>query len=222
MTTQKSSQELQHEPHYDLKEIERRAYRATFQDGLWDIYLGLVFIAFGLGPVVRQLGASEGTAMLVHIGMMLVALLLIIAGKKFITMPRIGRVKFGPQRTRKLTRVRIVLAASVVLGLVVFAALSSDSLGLTALMVIFPVNILVVMGAMAYFMDYDRLFIYAVLWALSFPVGVVLEKNTALSDAPTVFIVTGGIAVVAGCVYFSRFLRDYALPPGEETANGIA
>lgn len=211
-----------HEPRYDLKAIERRAYRATFQDGLWDIYLGLVFMAFGLGPVVRQLGASDDAAIIVHLVMLTIAIAIMLVGKKYVTTPRIGRVRFGAQRRRKLNKARLVLAASVLAGLVVLAALTNDSLGLTGLSVAFGVNILVVLGAMAYFMDYDRLFYYALLWALSLPVGLALEKNTALSDAPTVFLVTGGVAVVVGSAYLVRFVRTYALPPEEETANGIA
>ena len=30
----------------NLKEIERKAFRSTYQDGLWDIHLGLIFVRF--------------------------------------------------------------------------------------------------------------------------------------------------------------------------------
>lgn len=208
---------------FDLKAIERRAFRATFQDGLWDIYLGLVFVAFGLGPVLRHTaGLSERSAMIVHIGILAVALIMLIGGKKYITMPRLGCVRFGPARKRKLSRARIVLALSVVTGMIALVGVTGDDLGLTGLAILFAVNILVVLGALAYFMDFNRLFYYAVLWAISFPLGLLLEEHAGLGAAPTVFLVTGGLAVVVGGVYFARFLRDYALPPGGEAANGLA
>ncbi len=209
--------------HYDLKEIERRAFRATFQDGLWDIYLGIVFTAFGIGPILRSgLGLSEDSTMIVHIGLLIIAMLILLAGKKLITRPRLGHVKFGQQRQRKLSKVRIVLALSVISGLIVFAALAGDSLEMTGLSIVFAANILLVLGAMAHFLDYDRLFVYAVLWAASFPVGLLLEKHTGLHDAPSVFVATGGLAIVVGSVLLVRFLRTYTPAPTEEPTNGIA
>ena len=31
----------------DLHHVERRAWRLYFQDGLWDIFLGLLFLGWG-------------------------------------------------------------------------------------------------------------------------------------------------------------------------------
>ncbi len=209
--------------HYNLKEIERRAFRATFQDGLWDIYLGIVFTAFGIGSILRSgLGLSDDSATIVQIGCLIIAMLILLAGKKYITRPRLGHVKFGQQRQRKLSKVRIALTLSVVSGLLVFAALAGDALGQTSLSIVFAANTLIVLGAMVYFLDYDRLFVYAVLWAASFPVGLVLEKHTDLRDAPSVFVATGGLAIVVGSVLLVRFLRTYIPAATEERSNGIA
>ena len=40
----------------DLKEVEQKVFQTTFQDGLWDIYLGLLLIIFGLSPLLEYLG----------------------------------------------------------------------------------------------------------------------------------------------------------------------
>lgn len=199
---------------YDLKDLERRAFRSTFQDGLWDIYLGLIFVSFGSVPVLRGVfGLSSGGGMAIHISLITLALVLLIVGKRVITTPRLGFVKFGVERQRKLSKVRVVLMASFLVGLILFAVLAGDSIGLNALMVAFAASILITLGAMAYYMDYDRLFIYAILWAASMPVGLWMEENAGLSDAPAVFILTGGVAVVVGVIYLQRFLHDYHLPP---------
>ena len=34
----------------NLKALEKKAWRSVFQDGLWDIFLGLLLMAFGLRP----------------------------------------------------------------------------------------------------------------------------------------------------------------------------
>ena len=37
----------------NLKEIEKKAWRSTFEDGLWDIYLGSLFFIMGVSPLLR-------------------------------------------------------------------------------------------------------------------------------------------------------------------------
>ena len=34
--------------HLNLKEIERKAFRSTYEDGLWDIYFGLIVICMSI------------------------------------------------------------------------------------------------------------------------------------------------------------------------------
>ncbi|NDJ74624.1 MAG: hypothetical protein GYB65_00075 [Chloroflexi bacterium] len=197
----------------DLKEAERRAFRSTHQDGLWDIYLGAIFVVFGAIPVLRNVAKlSEQASMIVHIMVLLIVMLLWIGGKKYITTPRVGMVKFSKDRQRKLMRARIVLFGSVALGMIVFALIASDTVrSLDFFVYVLAANILIVFGAMAYFMSFERLYYYAVLYALSMPVGLLLEDQALLSDAPYIFILTGGLPVVIGIALFARFLRDYPL-----------
>jgi hypothetical protein len=204
----------------DLKELERRAFRSTFQDGLWDIYLGLLFLAFGFGPIYEWLGFSMTADMVFHLSYVLVAFLILWFGKRYITVPRLGRAKFGPARRQKIIKTRLVLGASVLLGLAVWALFSSGhGLGVDLILLVFAANILIVFGAMAYFLDFDRLYIYAVLYALSMPVGQALEEHAGLPDAGAVFWVTAGATLVTGIVRFVRFLRDYSVPPVEGMAQ---
>ena len=39
----------------DLHHVERRAWRLYFQDGLWDIFLGLLFLGTGLRALTGNL-----------------------------------------------------------------------------------------------------------------------------------------------------------------------
>jgi hypothetical protein len=204
----------------DLKERERRAFRSTFQDGLWDVFLGMVFLAFGFGPIYEWLGFSETADMVFHLGYVLTAFLIFYLGKIYITVPRLGRAKFGPARRRKIIKTRVVLGASVLLGLGMWALFASgNDLALNLVLLVFALNTLVVLGAMAYYLDFDRLYIYAVLYALSLPVGRVLVVHAGLPDEAAVFWVTAGATVIVGIVLFVRFVRDYPLPTAEETES---
>ena len=53
----------------DLKALEARAYRSFFADGLWDIFLGLTLLAFGVGAAVSRAGLEYlQTGNVSHIG----------------------------------------------------------------------------------------------------------------------------------------------------------
>ena len=206
----------------DLKAVERRAFRSTFQDGLWDMFLGVMFLMFPFGVFLRKADMSETTDALITLGVNFGAVVLFVLAKRYITTPRIGRVKFGPERQRKIRMGRLVLGASVVLGLVVFILTASDNLNSGELMLgVFSVNILVVFGALAHFLDFPRLYGYAAAFALSMPVGIVLEGWINGFEAPYTFFLTAGVPLVVGMVLFNRFLRDYPLPV-EEPVNGTA
>jgi hypothetical protein len=210
------------EPAISLKELEKKAFRSVHQDGLLDLVFGLILFLLGLGQLLeRQPGVSEGVATAVYTGLML----LIVAGfwilKRKVILPRIGSAKFGPSRRAKVRKVVWVLAASVGLGLAVFAVTATGLLpggsGLT-IPALFLVNCVVVFGAMAYFMEHARLYLYGWFYGLSLFLSEWLRPVTGypLFWAVIPFSV---VMVVIGSVLFARFLRDYPLP-AFETAEG--
>ena len=50
-----------------LKDIEKRAFRSTFEDGLWDIYLGGLLFCMGMGPGLVEFGLYNQLIMTVMI-----------------------------------------------------------------------------------------------------------------------------------------------------------
>jgi len=214
----------------NLKELERKAFRSTFQDGLWDIFLGLLLLNVGIGTIVGgMLGETEmSLTSLSWITLMLVpwpflALIAFWAGKKFITTPRIGLVKFGPQRKAKMKNLRAVLFLSVLLGVVMFSlAWAAMENGLpwwvTEIplpLYVWPAQTIIVFGLAAYFLDVPRFYAYGVLYGLPFPVGMLLVKNTDLTVLGSVAITYGvpvGVMVLIGVILFVRFLREYPRP----------
>jgi hypothetical protein len=206
-----------------LKELERKAFRSTFQDGLWDIFLGLLLLNMGGGTLLGGSGMSPLGSMVVLTGFVLLVLLGFWAGKKFITTPRIGVAKFGPQRKSKLKMVRLVLFLSVLVGVLMFIwGVGAWSGRLPYLLgelpipaYVWAVQCLVVFGLAAYFMDVPRFYLYAVLYALPFPLGILLARNTDLAGSVCMaltFGIAGGVMVLWGVILFVRFLRQYPAP----------
>ncbi len=203
------------EPTISLKELEKKAFRSVHQDGLLDMVFGLILLLLGLGQLLeRQPGISEGAAMAVYAGLVLV----IVGGftllKRKVTLPRIGSAKFGPSRRAKVRKVVWVLAASAGLGLAVFAVTATGLLpggsGL-AIPALFLVNCVVVFGAMAYFMEHSRLYLYGWFYGLSLFLSEWL-RPVSLYPLLWAVIPFSVIMVIIGTVLFVRFLRDYPLP----------
>lgn len=202
-----------------LKEAERKAFRSTFQDGLWDVYLGLVFLLFGIGPM---LDVSADNDWILSLGYFVPILVVFWATKKFVTAPRIGRATFSPTRRRKVNKVRLALLFSFVLGMIVYFVTSAgDGLSgtvatLPTVLLLFTANILLIFWLGAYFLDFWRLYVYGALLSLSFPVGFFLMQRGIVADETRPFLFSSGIMIVVGLVLFVRFLRDN--PPYDENS----
>ena len=91
----------------NLKEMEKKAYRFTFQDGIYDIMFGVLFVSFALAPIIREVIGLSYILFLV-----IPAPLLFTLAKKYIRTPRIGIVKFGQKRRtaqKKLVTMSVIL-----------------------------------------------------------------------------------------------------------------
>jgi hypothetical protein len=212
----------------NLKELEKKAFRSTHQDGFWDIFLGLIMIAMGVSGTMSRLGVEETLGILIFVAIEILALTIMIAGKKYITVPRMGIIKPGAARKKKLHKVRVVLLISFIFGMILFILpfIIQSSGGEVArpwyfIAVIFALNVLVVLSLLAYYMDYDRLYVIAVLFALTLPVREILNLYW---NSPYInllaFGIPGAIVLVMGIFYLNKFLKSYELPK-KEVANDL-
>lgn len=206
----------------NLKELEKRAFRSTFQDGLWDIYIGLLMLFIGLmfnfqdSEEIPFLGFG---LIILGIG---VAFAIFWFGKKYITVPRLGLVKFGAARKRKKRTLAIVMGVLVLLtlGLSLLTAAANRTPELRAAIdAVIPPGIahrlflasivsLLVGSAMilvAYYNDVPRGYYIAVVMVLGFFL-------TELLDTPLYHIIAGFLILVPGIVLFVRFLQNHPLP----------
>jgi hypothetical protein len=203
-----------------LKEIERRAFRSTYQDGLWDMYMGVIVVCMAFFIYRPASGYSLRNEMLMLLAFAL-AYGLFWAGKKYITLPRLGQVRFGAVRKRKGRTLAIILG--------VFVLFQVGLVGLTALgwlnpQVSIKVNnflnehggtlpVVAAIGSMmvgtsmiviAYFSDFPRGYTIAILMALAVFLMVYLNQ-------PVWAVLIGALIIIPGLVRFIRFLKAYPL-----------
>ena len=199
----------------DLKEIERKAFTSYFQDGFWELMLGLVLLQIAGGRILEYFGLSDywGAAIAFF------GVLLMVVGKKTITVPRMGHVNFGPARKRSLMKVTLILSISVAFSLIGYLiAASSPNIEMDRLTfpILFAVKAIVVFAIMAYLMDFDRLYFYGVLIGISMLVGEIWYISTGFYYAISIVFGFSSLSlIVIGSVLLYRFLNAYPLPTAQ-------
>lgn len=201
----------------NLKEIERKAWRSTFQDGLWDIYLGMILFSMALSTLVDEITLTEVWRYAVYFGFLIFSMAVLWAGKRFITTPRMGQVKFGPKSESRKRKTRLLLFASVAFGLVVFflsvGVYRGDFGQGLPWNILFPLiyalNMLLVGGLGAYFLDFPRLYVIAVLFALPIPMVEITKQTLSLDVAFYAFAVPALVIICMGLFYLVKFVRKY-------------
>jgi hypothetical protein len=209
----------------DLKTIEKKAFRAVHQDGLWDIYIGGIVMSMS---ILAYTDSSEAKPLLrfgLYLAGMGVFYLFFWAGKKYLTIPRLGQVKFGPRRQKRRLTMMIVLAGIVLLQLVILMGtiflwqnperaailgLSKADPDLERLLVA-TIGALFVgpsMVFLAYFNEFMRGYYIAVILSLA-------VFSLIWFGEPVYLIIAGLLILIPGVVLFIRFLRNYPLPPPE-------
>ncbi len=212
---------------FDLKSLEKKAFRATHQDGLRDIYMGGVVISMA----VLAYSEASNAFPLVRFSLFLLGLgtayLILWAGKKYITTPRLGQVKFGTVRQRRKRTLVMVMSGIVFVQVVIligtiflwknpqwamrlgFGQTNQDMERL----VVAVIGALLVgpsIALIAYFNDFMRGYYYAFIVSL----GVF---SLIWFGNPIYLIAAGLLIIVPGVILFVRFLRTHPLPPSEVT-----
>jgi len=186
----------------DLKELERKAFRSFFQDGLWDIFFGLIMLAMYISTLFNESGNS-GLKTLSLILPEILAVMFLIFGKKYITAPRLGNVEFGKARKRKLVYIFGINLFTLLLALGLFFTFKWLPLDASQTELIAPLGlgfwIAFMTSLMAYFLDFDRLYIYGLIYGAAFTAVLLL-------DLPILFLIASLLILLPGLAIFARFL----------------
>jgi hypothetical protein len=188
----------------DLKSIKRKVYMSYFQDGLWDILLGIFLIGWGL-MVTFDFVAVMG-------GFWLVFYMFVLGLKRWLVYPRAGYIKIPEARRQQI---KMVLLGSVVFlaGVAMIPIFIIDSRPAW-----FSEYFMLILGGMftlviiflAVWWQVYRWYAYAAMVLLTFMSHQWLDTELNLS-----FFVPGGIVTVFGLVLLIRFIRKYPKASGE-------
>lgn len=189
---------------FDLKKIEKKLYFSYHEDGLWDIFLGLFFIAMGL------LFYFDIESFLAIIPACFIVPFMAI--KKSFALSRLGYVVFSDERRTGEKNKYLLMVILGLFGLYFGVMIFFTAAGGRAIydfLNILPVNpiaifiAIVVMTVTAVFGIW-RFTIYSFLIIIIFFIGDILGDEIIVPS-----ILTGIIILAIGVVILVRFMRKY-------------
>lgn len=194
-----------------FKELRQKTYLAYHQDGLIDVLVGLGIIGFGLNM------ATENSALLI---LSWIPFILYGPLKKYITVPRLGYVKFDSERTNsiKLTVSFLVGLTSLALmvGMIVFLRSDDLSANAAALLKKYHMLLLGTFVAAAFVIGgllsgIKRFYVQAALAELILISGIELGLQP-----PTYVLIWGGVTFLIGIWLLVQFLWQYPVVSEED------
>ena len=198
-----------------LRSIESQSWKERHQDGLFDIYFGLLMLGLAISAlvalVVLQFSAAAGYA---------------LAKRRFAT-PRLGAVKFGTNRVQRSRTLRVALAVCVLLtgGLVVLTAIGGSPLGLVSrlgrydLPTVAALVVGIPMATIAIFLQFTRVLVHAALFIVT--TFALTASGRSFMDpigGAIAFGACGSASLAIGVFYFRRFLRQRRILSGGEVS----
>jgi hypothetical protein len=204
----------------DLNQIRRRVIQLTsFEDGLWDLLLGSIFMLLAIYPLTRELlGPVWNLVLFLSLLALMVVGQLVI--RHLVSEPRIGYVR---GRRSPMLRLLVIFTGVMVLitfGLVLLTFLSPASVTSVLAEVspgrsyVVELIVLLIMGvlfsAMGYLFGVTRLYFYGWMLGLANLASVYMEHNAGWTfNIP--LAIAAGIILFIGFVLLVRFLRKYPL-----------
>jgi len=199
----------------DQKNLERRVFTSFFQAGFIEAFTGIFLLQLGFPALFSRSGFGDWESALLTLPIALILLIVVFLVRKFVIIPRLGRVKFLPERRRKISKLIIVPILTLIAGAIVGYIFSENA----SLRHIFVGQIpfilvpIIVFGAAAYFLDMKRLYVYGAVVGLVFPLGkyletVIVSRNTL----PATILFTAFVFLGMATVFLVAFLRKYQEP----------
>lgn len=170
-----------------------------FEDGIWDIYLGVLVIWFGLIIYYQWSG---------WFGLMVIPFTIIpVLLKLWVTLPRASDLKVKSKKKRNITGIAVIVVA--IFSVLLFSLKKEP--GLPGLLHYIQENINLVIGSLlgtvtwflAFALGFQRLYFYGLLLfvAFFFDSGLSAEKHFGFT------VVAGVIILLAGSYLFFKFLK---------------
>jgi hypothetical protein len=212
-----------------LRTLEKKAFLSTYQDGFWEIWFGL----FLIGSSISSCFPDNDLVRILNTLVVALAIpsLVFWLGKKYVTLPRLGIVKFGKIRQAKRKKIGIFILFLNFPVFLLWLLSSSGQLpaGLKNWLntyygspAVFAFMVLVFFVAGAAITGLRRLYLYGLLLAASmflFELSYIYDKPLLNHFLP--YFIAGIIMTGIGLCLLFRFIKKYPLPaPGESNDSG--
>jgi hypothetical protein len=199
----------------NLQDVQKRTLRlVNFEDGLWDLLLGGIFLVLAVYPVTRELiGPTWNLAL--FLGVLGIFVLAQLYLRRVVSGPRLGYVR--PRQTQKTRILRFVVIALVLLtlSLVLVTLLSPvDAPSAPLLKRSYLVEWITVLAmgaifsAMGYIFGVTRVYFYG--WMLGFAnLASVYLSHSAGWTLLVPLATAAMIIILIGVTLLVRFLDNY-------------
>jgi hypothetical protein len=195
----------------NLKEIEKKAYTSFHQDGIIDIIIGFCAIVFGI------IFYYEPAMYFFFLGLFIAATPIYILLKNRITAPRIGFVRFKPEREARIKQLMGIIVMITVLAVIVTNAIWIMSAMkvlpkwlITFLdqyyMVYFGIILSAIMIIGAFMADLKRFYVYGIVVLATFVGLHFLDVPGKLGLGLTI---PGLVMLLSGIALLLKFMKDY-------------
>ncbi|MEA1893590.1 MAG: hypothetical protein U9N36_00020 [Euryarchaeota archaeon] len=192
----------------DLKELEKKAYRDSQQDGLMEVMMGVILMTFG--------GFFYSPIFAFYI------LLIVFSGKivEFVrrryTYPRIGVVKFREKNPKNALTGVFLFELAVIVIIFTLIYISGDVTNYYSWVNWAPLFFgMILVGPFTHAASKSgsvRYYGYAILSVILGIFFSLIEFGSGCTGLILYLIIVGGFLVLGGLVIFIRFLRKYPLP----------
>lgn len=195
----------------DLEALEKRAWTSMFQDGLWEIIIGLMLLTMTLGITMDELGASDTMRQVITIPMFFLGVPILYLGKKYMTIPRLGIVKFSDYREKRKLRMLQIMLAGFISTLMIWGAMSLMDVPSALLgTVLVSTLIFVTFLTLANYFQYRRFYLIAALVAVGEPIIYSLREYTEVAHVGLIaFGIPAMICIIMGIAAMGQFRRRY-------------
>jgi hypothetical protein len=200
----------------DLNELERKAYTSYYNDGLLEVFLGATILLMGIAlflDVPYLFGIIPVLAMTSWAG-----------AKRKITVPRIGMVRFGPERQLRVKKEKffftIYFSITVIAGIVVFILFSRSIDTARRIFGSYPLAPIGFIGALAlvflgYWKQIRRFHLYALI-----VLAAIFGAPHLGVEPPHYMMGLGAVILATGIVLLMRFLAVYPKRERRENHDG--
>jgi hypothetical protein len=204
----------------NLKEIERKAWKSVFQDGLYDLWLGGIILWLGAIYLMIKMDVSVADRTVLSVGVVLGSLVLLYLAKRFIIAPRSGWVEFGRGR-----KIRLFLTSGLIFGFVVMLGFilmvppdpnQVEQVRPLAEKMLTSFWVCVFLQAIfslsAYVLEYKRLHWIGLIFAVAIFCKVTFKDLWGLQLGVWTFVLPALLVMVLGAFTLWRFLREHPIP----------